>query len=75
MLRRLFPLLLLPLCLPLLHAEDWPGWRGPRLDGTSTEKDIPLKWSTTENVVWKTEIPGTGYSSPTCRTTPSMSWT
>jgi outer membrane protein assembly factor BamB len=63
MLRRFLPFLLLALCLPL-HAEDWPSWRGPRLDGTSTEKDIPLTWSTTENVLWKTDIPGIGHSSP-----------
>jgi hypothetical protein len=25
-------------------AEDWPGWRGPRGDGTSTEKQVPVKW-------------------------------
>lgn len=60
---RLLPLLLL-LPLSFVAAEDWPSWRGPRLDGTSTAKDIPLTWSTTQNVVWKTEIPGMGYSSP-----------
>jgi outer membrane protein assembly factor BamB len=64
MLRRFLPLLLLPLTFSLLHAEDWPAWRGPRLDGTATDKDIPLTWSTTQNVIWKTDIPGTGYSSP-----------
>jgi outer membrane protein assembly factor BamB len=46
------------------RAEDWPTWRGPRLDGTSTEKNIPTRWSATENVAWKTEIPGIGHSSP-----------
>jgi outer membrane protein assembly factor BamB len=45
-------------------AEDWPGWRGPRGDGTSTETGVPLKWSQTENIVWKTPIPGKGHSSP-----------
>ncbi len=54
-------------CLVLLtrlHAEDWPTWRGPRLDGTSTEKNLPIKWSPTENIAWKTFIPGIGHSSP-----------
>lgn len=45
-------------------AEHWPGWRGPRGDGTSTEKGFPLQWSETENVTWKTPIPGWGHSSP-----------
>jgi outer membrane protein assembly factor BamB len=45
-------------------AEDWPGWRGPRGDGTSAEKGIPLRWSQTENIAWKIPIPGKGHSSP-----------
>ncbi|MBN2137719.1 MAG: PQQ-binding-like beta-propeller repeat protein [Sedimentisphaerales bacterium] len=49
---------------PLLRAENWPAWRGPRGDGTSIEKDIPFKWSNTENVVWKTPLPGKGHASP-----------
>jgi outer membrane protein assembly factor BamB len=47
-----------------LHAENWPQWRGPRLDGTSTEKAIPTIWSANENVVWKTPLPGSGHASP-----------
>jgi outer membrane protein assembly factor BamB len=46
------------------RAEEWPGWRGPRGDGTSTETGVPLTWSKTENIVWKTPIPGIGHSSP-----------
>ena len=45
-------------------AEDWPGWRGPRSDGTVTDTGYPITWSATENVKWKTAIPGTGHSSP-----------
>jgi outer membrane protein assembly factor BamB len=48
----------------LARAENWPAWRGPRLDGTSLEKKAPLHWSGTSNVVWKTEIPGNGHASP-----------
>jgi outer membrane protein assembly factor BamB len=44
--------------------EDWPGWRGPRGDGSSLEKNLPIKWSATDNVHWKTRIPGIGHSSP-----------
>jgi hypothetical protein len=47
-----------------VQAEEWPGWRGPRGDGTSQEKGIPLHWSATENVFWKTPIAGKGHSSP-----------
>ena len=45
-------------------AENWPCWRGPRLDGTSLEKNVPLHWSATNNVVWKAELPGSGHASP-----------
>ena len=48
----------------LACAENWPSWRGPRGDGTSLEKDVPTRWSSTENVVWKTAVPGEGHSSP-----------
>src|SRR5262245_47944447 len=47
-----------------VRAEDWPGWRGPRGDGTSSDKGLPRTWSATENVRWKTPIPGKGHSSP-----------
>jgi outer membrane protein assembly factor BamB len=45
-------------------GEEWPGWRGPRGDGTSSEAGVPLKWGTKENVRWKVEVPGIGHSSP-----------
>ncbi|MFO0801808.1 MAG: PQQ-binding-like beta-propeller repeat protein [Gemmataceae bacterium] len=45
-------------------AEDWPVWRGPRADGTVTDSGFVTTWSATENVKWKTLIPGTGHSSP-----------
>lgn len=56
--------LLLLAAAPFVSAENWPGWRGPRGDGTSLERDIPVKWSATENIAWKTEIPGLGHASP-----------
>lgn len=49
---------------PLAHAEDWPSWRGPRLDGTSAETSAPVEWSANKNIAWKTPIPGVGHSSP-----------
>ena len=45
-------------------AENWPGWRGPRGDGTSLEKNVPIRWSATQNIVWKVPIPGKGHASP-----------
>ncbi len=45
-------------------AENWPGWRGPRGDGTSGEKNLPTRWSKTENIAWRAPIPGEGHSSP-----------
>ncbi len=56
------PVLLL--AVTLVHAENWPQWRGPRLDGTSIEKKVPTHWSSTSNVAWKTELPGLGHASP-----------
>ncbi len=41
----------------------WPYWRGPAADGMASG-DAPLRWSDTQNVGWKTEIPGLGNSSP-----------
>ncbi|MBI3879188.1 MAG: PQQ-binding-like beta-propeller repeat protein [Verrucomicrobia bacterium] len=52
------------LAFHLAAAENWPGWRGPRGDGTSAEKSIPTKWSATDSVAWKTEVPGLGHASP-----------
>jgi outer membrane protein assembly factor BamB len=42
---------------------DWPYWRGPAADGMAVG-DAPLNWSNTQNVAWKTDIPGLGNSSP-----------
>src|SRR5436190_1859197 len=46
------------------YAENWPCWRGPRGDGTSTETGLPRVWSDTQNVSWKIALPGTGHASP-----------
>ncbi len=45
-------------------AGDWPQFRGPSGAAVSPEKGLPVKWSTTENVRWKAELPGRGVSSP-----------
>ena len=47
------------------HAEaTWPEFRGPGGQGISTEKNLPLTWSESENIRWKTPLPGSGWSSP-----------
>ncbi len=45
-------------------AEDWPGWRGPRLDGTSQEHNLSLHWNLNSNLVWTVALPGVGHASP-----------
>jgi outer membrane protein assembly factor BamB len=51
---------------PLLAAEseNWPQWRGARLDGISGEKDVPTQWSKESNVAWKVPMPGPAGSTP-----------
>jgi outer membrane protein assembly factor BamB len=45
-------------------AEDWSQFRGPNANGHALNATAPMRWSDTENVVWKTAIPGLGWSSP-----------
>jgi outer membrane protein assembly factor BamB len=45
-------------------AADWPQWRGPNGTGAVDEKDLPVRWSATENIAWKARIGGLGVSSP-----------
>jgi outer membrane protein assembly factor BamB len=50
--------------LKIVSAENWPQWRGPTLNGVSGEKDLPVKWTTEENVTWKLAMPGWSGSTP-----------
>ena len=43
---------------------NWPQWRGTGGSGISTETGVPLEWSESKNIAWKTAIPGRGHSSP-----------
>jgi outer membrane protein assembly factor BamB len=63
---RLFRTSLLALLLLAVSASagDWPQFRGPKQDGRSDDTSVPTKWSETENVLWKTKLPGLGTSSP-----------
>ena len=47
------------------NADDWPRFRGPAGSGVSTDSDsLPVEWSPTANLAWKTPLPGPGASSP-----------
>jgi len=48
----------------VVYADDWPGFRGPTGQGHSAEQGIPVEWSESRNVVWKTAVDGLGWSSP-----------
>ncbi len=45
-------------------AENWPQWRGERLDGISQEKNLPTEFGPNKNVAWKTKLPGRGGATP-----------
>lgn len=46
------------------QAGNWPNWRGPKNDGISLETNVPVNWSTTENVAWSLPMPGPAGSTP-----------
>jgi outer membrane protein assembly factor BamB len=52
------------LAAPSLRAANWPAWRGPHGTGVCDEKNLPLQWSTTENVRWHVPLPERGNSTP-----------
>jgi outer membrane protein assembly factor BamB len=45
-------------------STNWPQWRGPDGQGVSVETGLPIEWSNTKNVKWKTPLAGRGHSSP-----------
>jgi outer membrane protein assembly factor BamB len=47
-----------------LGADDWPHWRGPATSGVSGERNLPERWSDTDNIAWKASLEGLGISSP-----------
>ena len=46
------------------QTDDWPEFRGPTAQGHAVDSNVPLEWSETRNVLWKTAVPGRGWSSP-----------
>lgn len=61
--RFLLPLLLLT-AATVAQAENWPQWRGPAHNLSSQETGLPEKFSPTENVKWKTQLPGPSGATP-----------
>ncbi len=55
-----------PIMIPAPAPGDqyWPRWRGPSGQGLVKGSGYPDRWSATENVLWKVEVPGRGHSSP-----------
>jgi outer membrane protein assembly factor BamB len=61
------PAFVVSFALLLAHtalAANWPAWRGPLGTGISEEKGLPVKWSRTENVKWRVDLPEPGNSTP-----------
>src|SRR5262245_3499745 len=52
------------LAVSSLQAENWANWRGPNFNGSSPEKNLPITFSKTENVVWTAPVPGPSGSTP-----------
>lgn len=45
-------------------AGDWTRFRGPNGSATSVDRNTPIRWSESENIVWRTPLPGPGTSCP-----------
>jgi len=58
------PLVLFLFTALAFSSDQWPQFRGPQSTGVADDPNLPDTWSTTRNVIWKTEIPGSGWSSP-----------
>jgi len=52
------------LAVATARGENWPQWRGPRGDSTSTETDLPLAWTSESGIAWIAPLPGWGGSTP-----------
>jgi outer membrane protein assembly factor BamB len=59
-------LILILICVTVAStdAENWPQWRGPSLNGLSSEKNLPVRWSKTEGITWMLDLPAWSGSTP-----------
>ena len=64
-LRLLGFLAVLFVCTAAAAQSNWPRFRGPKADGVAPDNaNLPMTWTTTENVKWVADIPGWGWSCP-----------
>lgn len=61
---KLWPLVLSLFAAVTAHAHDWPQFRGPAADGVAEGVAAPATWSETENVAWRIDVAGEGWSAP-----------
>ncbi len=52
------------LFVSVAHAENWPNWRGPNYDGSTTETNLPDTLNLEKNLAWKVSVPGRGGATP-----------
>lgn len=57
-------IVMLGVAVPSMAGENWPSFRGADSRGIAEGENLPVEWSATENVEWKTDIAGRGWSSP-----------
>lgn len=57
-------LIFLPFAEPAANAQGWVQFRGPNGQGRSSATGVPVAWSATSGIAWKTAVPGLGWSSP-----------
>lgn len=55
---------MLVLMMGAVWAGDWPQWRGPNLNGSAGESDLPIRFGPAENVIWKQPLPGESSATP-----------
>lgn len=51
-------------CAGVARGENWPRWRGPFFNGSTTETNLPATWTETKNVAWATDMPGGSGATP-----------
>src|SRR5436190_9292108 len=59
-----FAFIVIAMLAQAADSTNWPAWRGPKADSVADDRNLPLRWSQTENVVWSVKLPGGGTSSP-----------
>ncbi|HYV09503.1 MAG TPA: PQQ-binding-like beta-propeller repeat protein [Pyrinomonadaceae bacterium] len=64
--KRLAIAVLLNLFAVIVNAQNWPSFRGPNASGVAEGTNPPITWDLekSQNVLWKTDIPGLSHSSP-----------